>query len=434
MLKGYVYLGLTVDTLHHGHINLIKKALKHGKIIVGLITDKAIAKNKRLPLLNYNQRKIIIENISGVSKIVEQTDWDYSINLKKYKPEYMIHGDDWLQGPQFSLRKKAINVLKSYGGKLIEIPHTKDISSTALVENQYALGITPDIRLNSLRRNLEAKGFLRFIEAHSPISALIIENLKVNTKKGVNFFDGCWSSSLTDSARLGKPDNEVLNISDRLYNINQIFDVTTKPLIMDIDTGGRAEHLKINLRSMERLGISAVIMEDKRGLKKNSLLGTKVKQYQDSIKNFCEKIKIIKQNQLNKDFMIISRIESLILKNGMNDALKRADSYLNAGSDGIMIHSKEKSPKEIFEFAKKFRKKHKDVPLVCVPSSYNGVKESELIKKGFNIVIYANQLFRAAYPSMNDVAISILKNGRSKEIDKKLISIDQILNLIPGTV
>ena len=434
MLKGYVYLGLTVDTLHHGHINLIKNGLKYGKIIIGLISDKAIAKNKRLPLLNFNQRKIIIENISGVSRIVTQFDWDYSINLKKYKPEFMIHGDDWLQGSQINLRKKATKALDSYGGKLIEVPYTKNISSTALAEKQYSFGTTPEIRLSSLKRNLDAKGFLRFIEAHSPISAMIVESLKINSKKNIKFFDGFWSSSLTDSARLGKPDNEVLNISDRLYNINQIFDVTTKPLIMDIDTGGRAEHLKINVRSMERLGISAVIMEDKRGLKKNSLLGTKVKQHQDTIKNFSEKIKIIKQNQLNKDYMLISRIESFILKNGINDALKRAESYIRAGSDGIMIHSKKKKPNEIFEFSKKFRKKFKDVPLICVPTSYNTVKESELIKNGFNIVIYANHLFRASYPSMNEAAKSILKNERSKEIDKKLISINEILNLIPGTV
>ena len=434
MLKKTVYLGLSVDTLHHGHINLIKHGLKYGKIMVGLISDKAIAENKRLPILNYQQRKLIIENIKGVSEVVNQNNWDYSVNIKKYKPEYMIHGDDWLQGSLLKLRKKAKKVLESYGGKLIEVPYTKGISSTALAEQQYALGITPEIRLKSLKRNLESKNFLRFIEAHSPISAMIIENLKINTKKGIKFFDGFWSSSLTDSARLGKPDNEVLNISDRLYNINQIFDVTSKPLIMDIDTGGRVEHLKINLRSMERLGISAVIMEDKKGLKKNSLLGTSVKQTQESITNFSNKIKTIKLNQLNKDFMLISRIESFILNRGINDALKRAKSYINSGTDGIMIHSKEKKPEEVFEFSKKFRKNFKDVPLICVPTSYNSVKEEELIRNGFNIVIYANHLFRASYPSMEHAAKSILKYSRSKEVDNKLISIKEILNLIPGSV
>ncbi len=434
MLKKTVYLGLSVDTVHHGHINLIKEGLKYGKILVGLISDKAIAQNKRLPLLNYNQRKLIIENISGVSKVVLQNSWDYSENLKKYKPEFMIHGDDWRKGSQLMLRNKAQKILKKYGGKLIEVPYTKGISSTALADQQYSLGITPELRLESLKKNLEAKNFLRFIESHSPISAMIVENLKINTKSGLKFFDGFWSSSLTDSARLGKPDNEVLNISDRLYNINQMFDVTTKPLIMDIDTGGKVEHLKINIRSMERLGISALIMEDKKGLKKNSLLGTSVKQNQESIKDFSNKIKAIKLNQRNKDFMLISRIESFILKKGINDALKRARAYVNAGTDGIMIHSKEKKPDEIFEFAKKFRKNFKDIPLICVPTSYNSVKEQTLIKMGFNIVIYANHLFRASYPSMENAAKSILKNGRSKEIDNKIISIKEILNLIPGTI
>ena len=434
MKKKFVYIGLSADMLHHGHINLIRSAQKYGSLMIGLITDKVFSERKRLPLLNYTERKIILESIKGVDKVVPQDSWDYTVNLKKYKPQFMIHGDDWLKGKEFNLRKKVKKTLNSYGGKLIVVPYTKGISSQALADQQYSLGITPEIRLKSLKRSLELKGFLRFIEAHSPISAMIVENTKIHLNNGVKYFDGFWASSLTDSARLGKPDNEVLNISDRLYNINQIFDVTTKPLIMDIDTGGKVEHLKINLASMERLGISAVIMEDKKGLKKNSLLGTSVKQKQESIKDFSKKIKTIKLNQLNNEFMLISRIESFILKKGVNDALMRAKSYINAGTDGIMIHSKEKNPNEIFEFAKRFRKNFKDVPLICVPTSYNSVKEDTLIKKGFNIVIYANHLFRAGYPSMQNAALSILKNGRSKEIDKKIISIKEILNLIPGTI
>ena len=277
---------------------------------------------------------------------------------------------------------------------------------------------------------MESKNFLRFIEAHSPISAMIIENLKINTKKGMKFFDGFWSSSLTDSARLGKPDNEVLNISDRLYNINQIFDVTTKPLIMDIDTGGRVEHLKINLRSMERLGISAVIMEDKKGLKKNSLLGTSVKQTQESITNFSNKIKTIKLNQLNKDFMLISRIESFILGKNLKDALKRAEAYSRAGADAILIHSKKKKTNQIFSFSKKFLKSRYYKPLVAVPSTYSKTYEHDLIRNGFKIVIYANQLLRASYPAMIEAARKILKNKRSFEAEKKISSIKEVLNLI----
>jgi phosphoenolpyruvate phosphomutase / 2-hydroxyethylphosphonate cytidylyltransferase len=433
MNKKKVYLGLTVDTIHHGHINLIKKASELGDVTIGLLTDKAVANHKRMPILNYKQRKIIIENIVGVKKVIAQEQWDYSLTVKKYKPDFVVHGDDWLFGPEMNLRKKVLKELKKYGGKLIEIPHTKGVSSSAIAASQAQIGITPDLRLKSLKRLIHSKKLSRFIETHSPISAMIAEKISYKKKDKTESFDGFWSSSLTDSTNLCKPDNESLDISERLSTINKIFEPTSKPLIMDIDTGGKTEHLKLNIKSIERLGISAVIMEDKTGLKKNSLFGTKVNQKQDSIKKFSEKISVIKNNQINSDFMVIARVESLILNKGMKDALKRAYAYVAAGADGIMIHSKSNSPKEIFEFSKKFRKNFKDIPLICVPTSYNSVKESDLIKNNFNVVIYANHLFRASYPAMMKTALSILKNSRSKETDKNLISISKILELIPGT-
>lgn len=433
MSKKFVYIGLTADTIHHGHMNLIENARKYGEIVIGLLTDKAVADYKRLPLLNYKQRKKILINIRGVSKVVEQTDWDYSLNIKKYKPDFMIHGTDWLVGPEAGVRKNVIKELKKYGGKLIEVPYTKGISSTALSIEQSKKFTTPELRLKSLKRLLEAKNFLRIIETHSPISALIAENSNLKMKNKIREFDGFWSSSLTDSTRVGKPDIEFLNLSERLSNIDNIFDVTSKPLIMDIDTGGKIEHLKLNIRSMERLGISAVVMEDKTGLKKNSLNETTSSQKQEKIKNFCEKIEQINKSKLNDEFMVIARIESFILEKGLKDAYLRARKYVEAGANGIMIHSKSKKPDEIFKFAKLFRKFNKDLPLVCVPSTYNSVKEKKLINQKFNIVIYANHLFRAAYPAMQSTAKSILINGRSKEIDKKLISIKDILKLIPGT-
>ena len=428
-----VYIGLTADALHHGHINLIEKARKYGKIIIGLLTDEAVANHKRLPILNYEQRKKIIENIQGVSKVVPQNEWDYSINIKKYKPEYMMHGDDWTRGPQLNLRKNAISALKKYGGKLIEVPYTKGISSSAVASHQTVLGITAENRLKTLRRSLAVKPLVRFIETHTPISAIIAESVNLRANNGLRYFDGFWSSSLTDATKMGKPDIEALDISERLSNINHIFEVTTKPLIMDIDTGGKIEHLKLNVKSMERLGISAIIIEDKTGLKKNSLLGKNTKQIQENVKVFCEKIKTVNTNKINKEFMVIARIESLILGKGMKDAIKRAFNYVDAGADGIMIHSRSNNPKEIFEFSKKFRNTFKSIPLICVPTNYNSVKEKDLIDNGFNIVIYANHLFRAAYPAMVKAAYSILKHGRSKEIENNLISIKDILELIPDT-
>tara|TARA_B100001029_G_scaffold177636_1_gene182672 strand:+ start:992 stop:2299 length:1308 start_codon:yes stop_codon:yes gene_type:complete len=431
--KKLVYIGLTADTIHHGHINLIESAREYGNIIVGLLTDKAVKDYKRMPLLTFDQRKKILINIKGVSKVVKQNDWDYAINIRKYKPDYMVHGSDWISGPQLKLRQNAIRELKKYKGKLIEIPYTKGVSSSALSMEQNKKFTTPETRLKSLIRLIEAKNFIRIIEAHNPISALIAENTNLKVKNKFKEFDGFWSSSLTDSTSMGKPDIEALDISERLSNINNIFDVTSKPLVMDIDTGGKTEHLKLNIRSMERLGISAVVMEDKTGLKKNSLNEITSNQKQEGLKQFCDKIDQINKVKMNDEFMIIARIESLILGKGMNDAINRANNYVEAGANGIMIHSKSKKPNEIFQFSDIFRKKYPDTPLVCVPSTYNSVKESTLINKKFNVVIYANHLFRASYPAMQKTAKSILKFGRSKELDSKLISIKEILKLIPGT-
>ena len=428
-----VYVGMSADVFHHGHVNIIKEARKYGDVIVGLLNDKAVSDHKRLPYLNWENRKKIIENIKGVTKVFEQSEWDYAPSILKYKPDFMVHGTDWLTGPLAPYRDLAIKALESYGGKLIEIEYTKDVSSTGLTLNQKIIGTTPDIRKATLKRLLDAKDLTRIMEAHNPLSALILENLIINKDGKIKQFDGFWSSSLTDSTSQGKPDIEALDINIRLNNINNIFDVTTKPLIMDADTGGKIEHFELNVRSMERLGISAVIIEDKKGLKKNSLFGNEVKQEQETKENFTKKIKAGINSRINDNFMIIARIESLILEKGIDDAIDRAKAYIDGGVDGIMIHSKKDKPNEIFEFSKIFRKNHKYIPLVSVPSTYNSVKEEELIKHGFNIVIYANQMLRAAYPAMYKVAESILKNGRSLEADKELIKIKNILELIPGT-
>jgi phosphoenolpyruvate mutase len=428
-----IYIGMTVDILHHGHINIIENARKYGDVLIGLLTDEAVADFKRLPYLTYESRKVILQNIQGVTNVVQQNEWDYAPNLRKYKPDFMIHGDDWIEGPLAPYRDRALKALSEYGGKLIEIPYTKGISSTGMVENLLSVGTTPEIRKGTLKRLLRAKPMNRFIEAHSPISALIAENAKVELDGKIREFDGFWSSSLTDSTEMGKPDIEALDISSRLSNINNIFEVTTKPLIMDLDTGGKPEHFEINVRSIERLGISAVIIEDKTGLKKNSLFGNEVPQTQENVDLFCEKIRAGRASRINSDFMVIARIESLILEKGMADALMRARAYVEAGVDGIMIHSRNKQPDEVFEFARMFRSDFPHIPLVCVPTSYNSVTEDELAAHGFNVVIYANHLMRAAYPAMKKVANEILKHGRSAEVDGQLISINEVLELIPGT-
>lgn len=428
-----VYIGMTIDILHHGHINIIEHARQYGEVIVGLLTDAAVADHKRLPYLTYDQRKKIVENIRGVAAVVPQEEWDYAPNLRRYRPDFMVHGTDWLEGPLAPYRQKALEALAEFGGKLIEIPYTQGVSSQTMMTQLQGLGTTPDIRRKTLKRLLSAKPISRFIEAHNPISALIAEHATVESGGKIRQFDGFWSSSLTDSTARGKPDIEALDISSRLSNVNDIFEVTTKPLIFDGDTGGKSEHFELNVRSMERLGISAVIIEDKKGLKKNSLLGNEVVQNQEEIVQFCDKIRAGRTARVSDDFMVFARIESLILDQGMDDAITRARAYVNAGADGIMIHSRKKVPDEIFEFARILRLDFPSVPLICVPTSYNIVTEDELADHGFNIVIYANQLIRAAYPAMHRVAHEILLHGRSAEVDSQLMGINEILTVIPGT-
>lgn len=426
-----VYIAISADILHHGHINLIKKASEYGDLIVGVLTDEAIATYKRFPVLDYEQRTFIIENINGVKEVVPQETLDYSENLKKYKPDFVFHGDDWKEGIQSKTRQNVIDTLKEWDGKLIEIPFTEDVSIDKINDIVKSASSIPDSRRGKLKKLISLKPIVRTIEAHNGLSALVVENAKVSKDEKINSFDAIWVSSLTDSTAKGKPDIELVDMTSRINTINEIMEVSTKPIILDGDTGGLIEHFVFNIKTIERMGVSAIIIEDKIGLKKNSLFGTEVEQTQDSIENFCEKIKAGKKALKTNEFMIIARIESLILKQGMDDAIERAKAYIKAGADGIMIHSREKEPDEIFEFCDKFKEFAPDVPLVVVPTSFNQVYEDEFAKKGVNIVIYANHLIRSSYPAMVDTANLILENERCKEADDKCLSIKEILTLIP---
>lgn len=428
-----VYVGMSADLIHPGHLNILEHASKLGDVTVGVLTDEAIASYKRLPFMDFDQRSYLVKNLKQVKEVIPQTTLDYTTNLKKIKPDFVVHGDDWKEGIQKSTREKVIESLKEWGGELIEISYTKGISSSELINSQTSLGTTPQIRLASLRRLLNAKPILKFLDIHNALSGLIIENIEVEINGKKRFFDGMWGSSLTDSTAKGKPDIESVDVSSRISTLSEVLEVTTKPIIYDADTGGLVEHFKFTVRTLERLGVSAVIIEDKTGLKKNSLFGTEVEQTQDSIENFCNKIQQAKSSQITDDFMIIARIESLILDKGMKDAINRAECYLNAGADGIMIHSRKKDPKEIFEFCDLYKKIENKKPLVVVPSSFNQVTEEELENKGVNIVIYANQLLRSAYPAMEKTAKLILTNSRSAECNDNMMPIKEILELIPGT-
>mgnify|MGYP001290863505 CR=1 FL=1 len=424
-----VYVGLSADILHEGHINILKTASRLGKVIVGLLTDEAISSYKNIPTLNYKQREIILKNIKLVKKVIPQTTLDYRPNLKLLTPDFVVHGDDWKTGVQKKTRSQVISVLSKWGGKLIEPKYTKNISSTS-IKSKLSEKMTPTSRVSLLRRILNNKNLVRVLESHSPLSGMIAENTKIVTGKNIQQFDAMWSSSLTDSSVKGKPDNQALDFSSRFNGLGDLFDVTTKPLIFDADNGGRLEHLSFTIRTLERLGVSAIMIEDKIGLKKNSLFKDQSGAKQDSIKDFCKKIKLIKKLRNSKDFLIGARIESFILGKGLNDGLKRAEAYSKAGADLILIHSKEKTPKEIFKFAKIFLKSKWTKPLVSVPSTYSQTTESQLIKNGFKIVIYANHMLRAAYPAMQNAAKKILQNRRSYELENKISSVSEVINLI----
>lgn len=427
-----VYVGMSADLVHPGHLNVIARARELGEVTIGLLTDAAIASYKRLPHMTYEQRRLVIENIQGVARVVPQETLDYEPNLRAYRPDYVVHGDDWKTGVQARTRQRVIEVLAEWGGELVEVAYTEGISSTALNQSLREIGVTPAIRMQRFRRLLEVKPLIRLIEAHNGLTGLIAERVSIQTDQGPREFDGMWLSSLTDSTAKGKPDIEAVDVTSRSQTVSEILEVTTKPIIYDGDTGGKPEHFVFTVKTLERLGVSAIVIEDKLGLKKNSLFGMEAAQVQDSVESFCHRLDAGKKAQVSDEFMIIARIESLVLGQPLEDALRRAEAYIAAGADGIMIHSAQRTPDEILEFCARYDALPRRQPLIVVPTTYNSVTEEELKAAGANVVIYANHLLRAAYPAMVATAESILRHGRSLEADDHLMPIKDILRLIPG--
>ncbi len=426
-----VYMCFSTDIIHSGHIDIIKRASQLGKLIIGVLSDEAVASYKRFPLIDFNARKTILENINGVQRVIEQKTLTYEDVLRELKPDIVVHGDDWQTGFQKPIRDEVVSLLAEYGGRLVEFPYSKSPKIDELEKHSRIHLATPDIRRARLKKLIEMKGCVTALEAHSGITGLIAENTTVLQNGKTYQFDAMWVSSLCDSTAKGKPDIELVDMTSRFRTIDDIMEVTTKPIIFDGDTGGLTEHFVYTVKTLERMGVSMVIIEDKTGLKKNSLFGTEVEQTQAPIEEFCEKIKAGKRAQKTKDFMICARIESLILEQGIDDALTRAFAFCEAGADAVMIHSRKKSPTEIFEFVKKFRNKNSQTPIVVVPTSFNEVTEEEFKERGVNVIIYANQLTRSAFPAMQRTAQTILKNHRAKEADDMCMSIKEIINLIP---
>lgn len=425
-----VYTCFCTDIIHEGHLNLINEAKKYGEVIVGVLCDSEMVKYNRFPLKTTEERVKLVKSISDVSEVIIQNNIMYDEIVKEIHPDYIVHGDNWSDDAMVAIRENIVSLLDEFGGELIEVPYTFNENVLKVDRQMKEKLAMPELRRGRIKKLLNLVPIIKTIEVHSGLTGLIAEKTIVADETHIDQFDAMWISSLCDSTEKGKPDIELVDMTSRFRTINDIMEVTTKPIIFDGDTGGIAEHFVYTVRSLERMGVSAVIIEDKIGLKKNSLFGTEVEQTQDDIEHFCEKIRAGKNAQLSDDFMIIARIESLILEQGMDDALKRAFAFRDAGADGIMIHSRKKEPDEILEFCDKFRAQDSETPIVVVPSSYNEVTEEELIQHGVNIVIYANQLLRAAFPAMQNAAKSILKHRRAHEIDEELLSIKDIITLI----
>lgn len=425
-----VYTCFCTDVIHEGHLNILNQAKKYGRVVVGVLADAAMVRFNRFPTIPLEERIALVEHTGLADEVMIQNDIMYDAVLTALKPDYVIHGDNWKEGPEQAIRENVLENLQKYGGELIEVPYTYNDKVKKIDDHMKEKLAMPEFRRKRLRQLLKMRPIVKTLEVHSGLTGLIAEKTIVESNGELDQFDAMWISSLCDSTAKGKPDIELVDMSSRIRTIDDVMDVTTKPIILDGDTGGLVEHFVYNVRTLERMGVSAVIIEDKTGLKKNSLFGTEVEQTQDSIENFTEKIRAGKQALRTEEFMIIARIESLILERGMKDALTRAFAYVEAGADGIMIHSRKKSPDEILEFCRLFREKDETTPIVVVPTSFNSITEEELATAGVNIVIYANQLTRSAFPAMQETAIEILKNHRALEVDSKLMPFKDIIRLI----
>lgn len=425
-----IYTCFCTDVIHEGHLNILKRAGEYGAVIVGVLADEAMVRFNRFPTISLQERIKLVEQTGLASEIIVQHEIMYDKVLAEVKPDYVIHGDNWTEGPERTIRDNVLENLAKYGGELIEIPYTYNDKVKRIDDHMKEKLAMPEFRRRRLRQLLTMRPIVKALEVHSGLTGLIAEKTVVESSGELDQFDAMWISSLCDSTAKGKPDIELVDMSSRIRTIDDVMDVTTKPIILDGDTGGLVEHFVYNVRTLERMGVSAVIIEDKTGLKKNSLFGTEVVQTQDTIENFTAKIRAGKQALRTDDFMIIARIESLILERGMEDALARAFAYVEAGADGIMIHSRKKSPDEILEFCKSFRAQERRTPIVVVPTSFNSITEEELAENGVNVVIYANQLTRSAFPAMQETAVEILKNHRALEVDSKLMPFQDIIRLI----
>ena len=428
MPRGYV--DMVGDLFHIGHLRQIQQAQQLGyEVVVGVHSDEDVASYKRLPIMTMSERVTIVSEMPNVLKVIPSAPLRITQEfIEEHKIDMVFHGheaeEDYLYDHMYGIPKSI--------GKFTRTARTPEISTTALIERVVSRESSAAwSRVSTLRDLLNTRGkhrALRIMEAHNGLSGLVVEHASAGGKS----FDGMWSSSLTASVSKGKPDIEVVDTTARLQLVRDTMEVTGKPMVYDGDTGGAPEILAFTVRSLEDLGVSACIIEDKTGLKQNSLFGTDAVQVLENIDMFCAKIKAAAAARSNRKFMVIARIEALIAGLGEKEALKRAKAYIVAGADAIMIHSKESTFDEVRSFLRAYAKFSIKVPVVAVPTSYFHVTEKELFDEGVSICIYANHMLRASYPSMTTVAESILHHGTAAACHPSLMSVKKIITLLPN--
>jgi phosphoenolpyruvate phosphomutase len=427
-----VFVVMSAEIFHPGHLNIIKVARDLGEVTVGLATDRFNARYKRLTLMSYEDRKAIVENINGVKNVIAQDTLDLAPILRELRPDYFVHGDDWKFGPLKAVRQQVLEVMQEWGGVLVEPPYTEGISSTKLNAAWRSIGATPETRIRHFRRMLEFQPVVRLLEVHNSLSGIIIERTLVEGNERDKEFDGMWYSDLTDSLAKGKPNSSFVDLTSRINTIHGILESTTKPLIVEAGNGGITEHFVSTVKTLERLGVSAVVIADKVGYEGAVFSLNGNEPVQEDVNDFARKIASGKKTQVNKDFSIITQINSLVMHEDVENALRRARVYIEAGVDALMIHSNVETLTDFFEFCRSYRNLEDKVPLLAAIPARSSLDEDQLISAGVQFIVYPDQLLRAAYTSMLNAAKTLLIQARASDVDELYAPISEICDFVPG--
>ncbi len=406
-----VYVGMSADLVHPGHINLLREAASLGRVTVGLLTDRAISSYKRMPFLTFEQRRAVIEHIAFVTAVVPQDTLDYTDNLRLLRPDFVVHGDDWRNGVQAQTRRRVLDVLREWGGTLVEPPYTEGISSTALRMAAMDIGFAPGVRQRRLRRMLDCKPLVRVMQAHDGLSAHIVDRLEETTQGAPREYDAIWVDSLAGAPIRGKPDPLPFDLSSRLVTLHEILDATTKPLICNAGGAGHAAGVTAAVRTLERIGVSAIVIDtevtDRRAVPAMAASAPP----QDDMAAFIREIAAARDARVTPDFMIIARINDRTRDCGADRMMARAAAGVDAGADAVMCDSDPVNPDGIFDLCRRYRRLMNGHPLLVGLSGTEGLQEHDLASAGASMVVYTDTLLRAAREAMISAASQVLSCG-----------------------